>query len=300
MTVTSTETPLAEPALAEPALAPPRTSWRARWLPASLLRRPAFVIGAVVCVFWAVTAVCWPLMVPSNPTAVAPQIAGQAPSLHHWFGTDRLGRDVLSRVLAGASTVFKVAPLSTAMGLVLGVSWGLLTGYRRGWVDEVGMRVADAFMTLPGIVFAVVVIGIVGRSTWSLIVVIGVGFAPIISRVVRSAVLGQRERQYVEAARLRGEGTAWILFREILPNISGTIMVEATIRFGYAIFSASALSFLGLGPQDPSPDWGLNIAENRVLIGTQWWSVLFPTLAIASLVIGINLVADTLRQETGP
>jgi peptide/nickel transport system permease protein len=268
-------------------------SWR------TLLHRPSFVVGGIICLFWVLDAIFWPLIVPYSPDNVVPAVAHLAPSANHWFGTDQLGRDVLSRVLAGASSVLTVAPAATAIGLVLGTAIGLITGYLRGWTDEIGMRVVDAMLTLPTIIIAVVAVGLLGRSELVVTLVIAVTFVPLISRVVRSSVLSERERQYVEAAKIRGEGMLWVLGREILPNVTGPIVVEGTVRIGYAIFNASALAFLNLGPQDPSPDWGLTISENRVYIATQWWTVLFPALAIASLIIGINLLATGMRQEEG-
>lgn len=261
-----------------------------------LLRRPTFMIGAVICAFWIFDAVAWPVLVPYGPQAAVPTAAHLAPSLSHWFGTDRLGRDVLSRVLAGAAPVLSVAPAATGIGVAAGTVIGLVTGYRRGWTDDVGMRFMDAMLTLPTIIIAVVAVGLLGRSQVVVTLVIAVTFTPLVARVVRSSVLSERERQYVEAAQIRGESPLWILGREILPNVTGPIVVEATVRLGYAIFNASALSFLSLGPQDPSPDWGLTIAENRPFIETQWWTVLFPALAIASLIVGINLVAEGLRE----
>lgn len=263
-----------------------------------LLRRPAFCIGLAICAFWVFDALAWPLIVPYSPQDTVTTAAGLAPSAAHWFGTDRLGRDVLSRVLAGAAPVLTVAPAATAIGVVAGTIIGLVTGYRRGWTDDVGMRVVDAMLTLPTIIIAVVAVGLLGRSSLVVTLVIGVTFTPLVSRVVRSSVLSERERQYVEAAQIRGESAWWVLGREILPNVAGPIVVESTIRLGYAIFNASALSFLSLGPQDPSPDWGLTIAENRPFIETQWWTVLFPALAIATLIIGINLVAEGLRERS--
>jgi peptide/nickel transport system permease protein len=261
-----------------------------------LLRKPSFVIGAAICAFWIFDAIFWPILVPYAPNDAVTTAAHLAPSTSHWFGTDRLGRDVLSRVLAGAASVLSIAPAATAIAVTAGTVIGLVTGYLRGWTDDVGMRVVDAMLTLPTIIIAVVAVGLLGRSEIVVTLVIAVTFTPLVARVVRSSVLSERERQYVEAAQIRGEGRLWILGREILPNVTGPIVVEGTVRLGYAIFSASALAFLSLGPQDPSPDWGLTIAENRPFIETQWWTVLFPALAIASLIIGINLVAEALRE----
>ena len=165
-------------------------------------------------------------------------------------------------------------------------------------IDEGISRIVDAVLALPLIVIAVVALVGLGSSNATVVIVIGVVFTPIVARTVRATVLGERELDYVQAARLRGERAPYIMFAEILPNIMGPIVVEATVRLGYAIFAIAGLTFLGFGVQPPSPDWSLQIADNYVLLnsGTYWWTVLFPGLAIATLVIGVNLVADGLQQ----
>jgi peptide/nickel transport system permease protein len=213
-----------------------------------------------------------------------------------WFGTDDLGRDVFSRVLAGAAPVLTVAPAATLLGVTGGIVVGLTAGYHRGRVDDIVMRLVDAFLAFPLIILAVLVLSTFGPSTLNVIVVIGIVFTPLVARTVRSVVLTQREREYVAAARMRGERSTYIMFVEILPNISGPIMVEATVRFGYAIFTSATLSFLGLGIQQPSPDWGLTIALSRSAMAIQPWTVLFPALALATLVVGVNLIADGLKR----
>jgi peptide/nickel transport system permease protein len=205
---------------------------------------------------------------------------------------------VLSRVLAGATGVLKVAPLATLLGVAGGTVIGLVTGYFRGIVDDTISRVIDAVLALPLIVIAVTAIVALGTSLATLIVVIGVVFMPIVSRTVRAAVLAERDLDYVQAAKLRGERAPYVMFVEILPNIVSPIVVEGTVRLGYSIFTVAGLTFLGFGLQPPAPDWGLQIAENYGLLagGSYWWTVLFPGLAIATLVIGVNLIADGLQQ----
>jgi peptide/nickel transport system permease protein len=219
-------------------------------------------------------------------------------STEYLLGTDQLGRDVLSRVLAGASATLQVAPLATLVGIVGGTTVGLISGYFLGIVDDVVSRIVDAVLALPLIVIAVTALVALGSSRVTLIVVIGVVFTPIVSRTVRAAVLGERELEYVQAAKLRGERAPYVMFVEILPNVMGPIVVEATVRLGYAIFAVAGLTFLGFGVQPPSPDWSLQIADNYQLLnaGTYEWTVLFPGLAIASLIVGVNLVADGLQQ----
>jgi peptide/nickel transport system permease protein len=269
---------------------------RRRELLRALVRSKTFVVGAVILAFWVLDAIFWRAIVPHDPLAVGPVDTLKAPGGAHWFGTDNLGRDVFSRVLAGAATVLVIAPAATALGLVGGTAVGLVTGFYRGWVDDVVSRIVDAFLALPLIVIAVLVLASLGRDTRNIILVIGIIFTPLIGRTVRSAVLVEREREYVAAARLRGERGIRIMVWEILPNITGPIMVEATVRLAYAIFTAATLSFLGLGLQDPSPDWGLQIANGRAYMQVGWWMVIFPAAALATLVVGVNLVADGLKR----
>jgi peptide/nickel transport system permease protein len=260
----------------------------------ALLRRSkSFIAGAIIVGFWVLCAVFGELLVPQDPLASDPINDLLAPSADHWFGTDKLGRDVFARVITGARDILIVAPLATILATVLGTALGLVTGYFRGAVDDVLSRIIEAFLALPVIIMGLLVAVALGPSRTTLILTIGVLFAPIISRTVRAAVLTEREQEYVAAARLRNEKTPYILFGEILPNVTAPIVVEFTVRLGYAIFVAAGLSFLGFGIPAPSPDWGLQVSEHYGLIsGGFWWTVLFPSLAIATLVIGVNLIAD--------
>ncbi|MCP9487568.1 MAG: ABC transporter permease [Gaiellaceae bacterium MAG52_C11] len=262
-----------------------------------LARSKTFVVGIVLVGWWVFWAIVGARLTPEDPLEISDAIL-LGPGSEYWFGTDQLGRDVLSRVLAGATDTMKVAPLATLLGIAGGTTIGLITGYFRGWVDEAISRVIDAVLALPLIVIAVTALVALGSSNITLIVVIGVVFTPIVARTVRAAVLGERELDYVSAARLRGERAPFIMFAEILPNIAGPIVVEATVRLGYAIFAVAGLTFLGFGVQPPSPDWSLQISDNYTLLnaGTYEWTVLFPSLAIATLIVGVNLIADGLQQ----
>jgi peptide/nickel transport system permease protein len=260
----------------------------------ALLRRSkSFIAGSIIVGFWVLCAIFGELVVPDDPLATDPINDLLKPSADHWFGTDKLGRDVFSRVITGARDILIVAPLATILATVLGTALGLVTGYFRGVVDDVLSRIIEAFLALPVIIMGLLVAVALGPSKTTLIITIGVLFAPVISRTVRAAVLTERELEYVSAARLRNERTPYILFGEILPNVMAPIVVEFTVRLGYAIFVAAGLSFLGFGIPPPAPDWGLQVAEHYGIIsGGFWWPVLFPSLAIASLVIGVNLIAD--------
>jgi peptide/nickel transport system permease protein len=276
----ATEIGTASPALAKERLA--------------LLRRSkSFIAGSIIVGFWVLCGIFGEMVVPHDPVASDPINDLVAPGADHWFGTDKLGRDVFSRVITGARDILIVAPLATILATVLGTALGLVTGYFRGWVDDVLSRIIEAFLALPVIIMGLLINVAVGPSKTTLIFTIGILFAPIISRTVRAAVLTERELEYVAAARLRNERTPYVLFGEILPNVMAPIIVEFTVRLGYAIFLAASLSFLGFGIQPPAPDWGLQVSEHYgVISGGFWWTVVFPSAAIATLVIGVNLIAD--------
>jgi peptide/nickel transport system permease protein len=262
-----------------------------------LLRSPSFIIGAGIILFWVVCAILGSRITPFDPLYDQTPDLSESPSRDHLFGTDRLGRDVFSRVIAGSRDILLVAPLATVLATVFGTVLGLTTGYFRGIADDTVSRVIDAVLAIPLIVLAVTVIASLGsRSVWSVTIVIAIVFSPIIARTVRAAVLGEAQLDYVEAARLRGERSPYVMFVEVLPNVMPPILVEATVRLGYAIFAVATLSFIGFGLQPPSADWAVQIADNYPYLSDQWWTVLFPALAISSLVVAVNLVSDSLQQ----
>jgi peptide/nickel transport system permease protein len=262
-----------------------------------LVRSKSFIAGAIIVGFWVLCAIFGKALVLQDPFASNPLHNLESPSSSYWFGTDRLGRDVFSRVIVGARDIMVIAPAATLLGTVLGTALGLITGYFRGPIDDVLSRLIETVLALPVVLVAVMAIVSLGPSNLTIIIVVGFVFAPVIARTVRAAVLGERELEYVSAARLRNERTPYILFAEILPNVMGPVVVEFTVRLGYAVFVVATLSFLGLGVQPPSPDWGLQVFEHYGLIsGGFWWPVLFPAAAIAILVIGVNLMADGLTQ----
>ena len=266
-----------------------------RYLMRALLRSPTFMTGLVIVLFWVFMAI-FSTFLTQSPTNVDAMATLQAPSAAHWFGTDDLGRDVLARTMAGARTVLVIAPLATLLALLWGGIIGLVAGFYRGFTDEIMMRLVDVLLALPIIITSILILSLLGKSLAIVIVVIGALFTPVVSRTVRSAVIGEREREYVMAARLRGERSAFVMAREILPNITQPIIVEGTIRLGYAVFTAATLSFLGYGLGPPSPDWGLTIATERVFVQNASWTVLFPAVALASLVVAVNLIIDGLGR----
>jgi peptide/nickel transport system permease protein len=263
-----------------------------------LLRSPTFAVGVVLFGIWVLCALLGAQLAPHNPEATDVLNKLTAPSAEHLFGTDNLGRDVLSRVIVGARSVLVIALLATVLGTIVGTTIGLLCGYFRGVVDEVVMRVVDAILAIPVIITAGLAVVAVGQSQKTLVLVIGFVFSPIIARTVRAAVLGEAQLEYVQAARLRNEGPNYVMFAEILPNVMGPVIVEFTVRLGYAIFTVATLSFLGFGADPSIPDWGHDISEHYVYLnGGAWWPVLFPALAIGTLIVGINLIADAIAQS---
>jgi peptide/nickel transport system permease protein len=259
--------------------------------------RVALGVGGALVLAWALIAVLWPHLVPYDPELQDPLHRFASPGPGHWLGTDQFGRDTLSRMLAGARPVLEVAPLATALATVVGTVVGLAAGTFGGLVDEIVMRVLDAVVVFPAIIAAVLFVALAGRSVIVVVLVIAGSFVPIVARSVRAATLVEREKPYVEAARLRGEPAWSLMLVEIFPNVSTTVLVEVTSRFGDAIFAAATLSFLGLGQPPGSPEWGASVSDNRAWLQLAPWTVLAPALAIASIVIGTALVADALRNR---
>ena len=279
-------------------VAPSEEGTRRRYVIRKLLRSPTFLIGAGILLFWVAMALFSTHLTRYAPNAIDPYNTLSGPSAKHWFGTDDSGRDVLSRTLAGARSVLEIAPLAMLLALAAGSTIALVAGYRRGLVDEIIMRGVDVLLCLPVVVAGIVVVSALGHSMPVIVLVIAVLFMPSVSRTVRSAVIAEREREYVLAARLRGENAWFIMIREILPNCAPPIIVEGSVRLGYAVFTSATLSFLGFGLQPPSPDWGLTISTGQQgqYLQVAPWAVLFPALALASLVVSANLVADSLRR----
>ena len=297
MDATATVSPAgaAGPALRSERAQARREAW------AVLLRKPGFLIGVLILAMWAFFAIFGETVVQAVLYDPFNDFARRhvPPSPEHLFGTDRLGRDVLSRVIVGARDVLLVAPLAAILGVVAGSLLGLAMGYYRGFVDEALSRVVEAFLSLPVILVALLTLVVLGSSTLVVVLVVGILFTPIVARTVRSAVLTERQLDYVTAAKLRGESGLYIITREIFPNVLGPIVVELTVRFGYAIFTIATLSFLGVGIQPPSPDWGLAVSDEYTnMISGKWWPTFFPAMAIATCVVAVNLIADALSSVT--
>jgi len=268
---------------------------RLQKLISDLRRSRSAMIGVGIVLFWVFVAVAAPLISPYLPTELIGERL-QLPSSEHWLGTDNLGRDVLSRLIWGSRTVLLLAPVSVLLGISIGAPLGLASGYLGGWIDTVIMRGSDILLSFPTLLIYILIIATFGSSAVVVVISIAIGVVPSITRIVRSLVMDERTRDYVSAARLRGEKLWYILGREILPNASGPIIVDTCIRVGYAVMAIGALGFLGLGIPPPTPDWGGMINEGREWIFRQPWMVLAPAAALSSLVIGLNMFADGMRE----
>jgi peptide/nickel transport system permease protein len=270
------------------------------------------VIGLFIVLFWIFVAIFAPLLTPYTPLEQDWKAPNQGPSKTHILGTDELGRDLWSRLIYGARVVLVILPLSenfwlpggTAIwgvlaALLVGMTLGLIGGYYGGWLDEIVMRLLDAMMAVPIILLYMLIMAALGASAINVVIAITIVGTPGIARLVRSLTLDIRTREYIRAAETRGENPWYIMFVEILPNARGPIIVDAMLRVGYAIFAMGTLGFLGLGLPPPSPDWGSMVAKGRefILEGSPW-AALWPSIAIASLVVGLNLLADGLREES--
>ncbi|MFP6565807.1 MAG: ABC transporter permease [Dehalococcoidia bacterium] len=273
------------------------------------LRTNSGRIGFAIVAFHLFLAIFGPLLAPYSPTDfnsenLKTRLTG--PSIEHLLGTDGFGRDVLSRVVSGARSIIWISFIGTALGITLGTIVGMTSGYIGGKTDQVIMRGVDVFLAFPGLLLALLVINLgvqrIGidlwpsKEAWLIIITIGIAFMPANSRVIRSAALAIKPLEFVQSARLRGESSFYIIFREVLPNIIPVVAVEASIRVSFALLLTAGLGFLGLGVQPPTPDWGLMVSENREFLSIAPWAALAPAMAMASLVVGVNLLTDGVRE----
>ncbi|HEV7254738.1 MAG TPA: ABC transporter permease [Mesorhizobium sp.] len=266
-----------------------------------VLRSRTAMIGLALVLFWVVVAVAAPVLPLYSPTAQdVTALADPTPSATHWLGTDILGRDMVARLIFGARTVLVVAPLSVAVAMLVGVTLGMLAGYYGGWVDAVISRFSDVILAFPVLVLYVILIANIGPSVINIVIATTIASAPGIGRITRGLVLGLREQEYVAAAKLRGESTPYIMLVELLPNCRSMLIVDACLRIGYTIITIGILGFLGLGLPPPNPDWGGMVKEGTTVINVWPLMSVAPSIAIVSLVLGFNLLADGLREAWKP
>ena len=280
---------------------PEQRTWRKKL--AAKLRRlgpiissPKALIGLGIVSAWILTAILGPFVIPYTPFEQDVDAVNAGPSAKHWLGTDDAGRDLLARLISGGRQTLLLAPLSVLAALIVGVTLGLVGGYFGGIIDEVVMRILDALMAMPTILLYLIIISALGASAVNIVLAITIGSAPGIARMVRSLTLDIRTRDYVAAAKLRGEHPLYTMFVEILPNTRGPILVDAMLRVGYAVFAIGTLGYLGLGMPPPTPDWGSMVQRAHSHIFTNPWGVLWPAAAISSFVVGLNLFADGWQE----
>jgi peptide/nickel transport system permease protein len=262
---------------------------------ADALRLGRTRIGLAIVAVIVVVALAGPLVAPYSPTEFV-GLPNSAPSGDAVFGTDALGRDVLSRFLHGGRTVLWLAAASTLLGIVVGVVVGLIAAYARNWLDDVLMRGNDVLLAFPQIIFVLLAVSAIGPKLWLIVLTVGLTHAPRVARVIRGAALEVVERDFVKSAEAVGEKRWRIVFAEVLPNVTSPLLVELGLRMTYSIGLVAGISFLGFGLQPPDADWGLMINENRLSITVQPWAVLLPVVAIGLLTIGTNLVTDGLSR----
>ena len=268
-----------------------RPAWR---------RSPLTVAGLVLISLLALIALSAPLIAPANPLKQVLSTRLKPPSAAHWFGTDQLGRDVLSRMIYGARISLVIGIVVVGLAASLGTFVGLVAGYTGGWLDEGLMRLTDVFFAFPALILAMAISGALGPSLTNAMIAIAVVSWPVYARLVRAQVLSLREREYVEAARGLGASAERIVWGHILPNTLGPLLVQASFDMGSAILSAAGLSFIGFGAQPPIAEWGVMISDGRNYIVTQPWLSLFPGLAILLTVAAFNLIGDGLRDALDP
>ncbi|MGB2923350.1 MAG: ABC transporter permease [Mycobacterium sp.] len=270
------------------------SSWRL------LAGNPITLISAVTLVLVAVIAVTANWIAPYGVNDVEVPNALQPPSGSHWFGTDELGRDVLSRVLVAMQASMRIAVVSVTFAVVVGVAVGVVSGYRGGWLDAVLMRVVDVMFAFPVLLLALAIVAILGPGVTTTMLAIGIVFTPIFARVARASALSVRSEPYVAASRAMGTGDLYILRRHILPNISGPLIVQTSLSLAFAILAEAALSFLGLGIQPPEPSLGRMIFDSQGFATMAWWMAVFPGAAIFLIVLAFNLFGDGLRDVLDP
>ncbi|MGY1841817.1 MULTISPECIES: ABC transporter permease [unclassified Modestobacter] len=279
-------------------LRPERPRWRETL--GLLLRNPTAAVAAAWILLMIVVALADDQLAPQGANEISVADRLQSPSLEHPFGTDDLGRDVLSRVLLGATVSLRVGLIAVSISLVVGTLIGLLAGFYGKWVDDALMRFMDMLFAFPAVLLAISIVAILGPGLTNTTIAIGIVYIPIFARVTRSSVLSVREEVYVRASRSVGSSDLRLLFRHVLPNAAPPIIVQTSVSLAFAVLSEAALSFLGLGTQPPDPSWGLMLSEGRGYIELAWWIAVFPGLAIFLLVLSFNLLGDGLRDVLDP
>jgi peptide/nickel transport system permease protein len=296
----------AAPSLATPVVSPRRTaksvSARSPLVQALVrtLQNPMGLLGAVIVVVLIVAAITAPFISPYDPIEQHPGLELQPPGAQFWMGTDRLGRDLLSRIIWGSRSSLFIGVVAVGLGAFLGIASGLAAGYMGGWVDGVLMRTFDALLSFPAILLGIGVVSVLGSGAVSVALALAVATVPTFARLMRARVLTEREREYVVAAQCIGAGSGRIMSRHVLPNAVAPLIIQISLSMGFAVLAESGLTFLGLGTQPPTPSWGGMLNESRAYLRTAPWFGIFPGLALALLLLGLNLLTDALRDALDP
>ena len=265
-----------------------------------LVSRKSSAMGLAICLMVLASAVFAPVLAPYDPLAIAPAEILQRPSAAHWFGTDELGRDVLSRILYGARISVSVGAIAIAIAIVCGVVFGMLSGFYGGRIDSTTMRVMDALAAFPAVLLALAILSVLGPGIRNATIAVGIVYVPAFSRVMRGSVLAVKQNEYVEAATAAGATTPYVMRRAIFPNCLSPLLVHASIGFANAIIVEAALGFLGLGTQPPTPSWGMMLNDGRQFLGQNVWYSIAAGAAIFVSVLGLNLLGDGLRDALDP
>ncbi|MEA2531737.1 MAG: peptide/nickel transport system permease protein [Thermomicrobiales bacterium] len=265
-----------------------------------LIRRKASAVGLAICLLTVVVAVVAPVLAPYDPIKIAPTVILKAPSAAHWFGTDELGRDVLTRIIFGARVSIAVGAIAVTIALCCGIVFGMISGYYGGWSGAIIMRTMDALAAFPAILLALAILSALGPGIRNAMIAIGVVYVPAFSRVVRGSVLSVKQNEYVEAARASGATTAAIMRKAIFPNCASPLLVHASLGFANAIIVEAALAFLGLGAQPPTASWGAMLSDGRQFLNQNIWYSISAGAAIFITVLGLNLLGDGLRDILDP
>ena len=273
-------------------------SYRNKRLIRKFTRKRIIIYGSVLAVL-VVLSLFAPYFAPYDPIQISME-GRKSPNLDHIFGTDRLGRDILSRIIYGTKYSLSIGIMSVSIGLIFGTTMGVLSAYYGGLVDTIIMRFIDALLAFPGILLALVVIAVLGPGLFNVMLAVGISTVPEYARLARGKVLSVMQLEYIEAIHSIGGSNIRVILKHILPNISAAITILATLQVGNAILVGSGLSFLGMGAQPPTPEWGLMTAEGRSFMSQAWWISTFPGIAILITVISINQFGDGLREAIDP
>lgn len=271
-----------------------KTVWK------KLRQNKAAVVGGGLILFFIITAIVGPFLTSKDPTEVFILNKLQSPSAEHWFGTDNFGRDIFTRIIHGMGITLYVGFFSVAIGGIIGVLFGVVSGYYGGMVDTIIMRVMDVLLAFPGILLALAIVSVLGGSLTNVIIAVGVFSVPAFARIVRGSTLSVRKLEYIDAVKALGASDARIIFKHILPNVMSPIIVQSTLRIATAVLTASGLSFLGLGAKPPTPEWGAMLSDGRAYMAEAPHVVLFPGIMIVLVVLAFNIFGDGLRDALDP